>query len=54
MIMYLQFITDRRLEELSLEPQYHVPRNPIKFLEKQDMTTLQNFFETTSINYTNF
>lgn len=54
MIMYLQFITDRRLEELSLEPQYHVARNPIKFLEKQDMTTLQNFFETTSINYTNF
>lgn len=54
MIMYLQYITDRRLSELSLEPHYNIASNPIKFLEKQDLMTLQNFFETTPINYTNF
>ena len=54
MIMYLQFITDRRLEELSLPAHYHIDKNPIKFLEKQDLATLQNFFEVTSNQYTNF
>lgn len=54
MIMYLQFVTDRRLEELSLPAHYHIDKNPIKFLEKQDLATLQNFFEVTPNQYTNF
>lgn len=54
MEQYLKYITDRRLEELWFSPHYLIPDNPLKFLKKQDFTTLQNFFETTPINYTNF
>lgn len=54
MIMYLQYITDRRLEELWFAPHYRISTNPIKFLEKQDLMTLQNFFEVTPNQYTNF
>ncbi len=51
---YLKYITDRRLEELWFGTHYNIPENPINFLKKQDLVTLQNFFETTPINYTNF
>ena len=51
---YLKYITDRRLEELGFEPYYGVEKNPIKWLEKQDLMVLQNFFETTPNQYTNF
>lgn len=51
---YLQYIADRRLEELWFDPHYNINDNPIQFLKKQDLATLQNFFETTPINYTNF
>ncbi len=51
---YLKYVTDRRLEELGFPPHYHIDHNPIKFLEKQDLMTLQNFFETTPNQYTNF
>lgn len=54
MVQYLQFVTDRRLEELGFAPHYNISANPIKFLEKQDLATLQNFFEVTSNQYTNF
>ena len=54
MEQYLKYVTDRRLEELGFWPHYHIPYNPLRFLKKQDLTTLQNFFETTPINYTNF
>ncbi|HMY80612.1 MAG TPA: ribonucleotide-diphosphate reductase subunit beta [Candidatus Absconditabacterales bacterium] len=54
MEQYLKYITDRRLEELGLGAHYQIPDNPLRFLKKQDLTTLQNFFETTPINYTNF
>lgn len=54
MEQYLKYITDRRLEELGFAPYYAIPDNPLRFLKKQDFTTLQNFFETTPINYTNF
>lgn len=51
---YLRYITDRRLEELGFWPHYNITENPINFLKKNDLMTLQNFFETTPINYTNF
>lgn len=51
---YLKYITDRRLEELGFGVHYNISENPINFLKKQDLATLQNFFETTPINYTNF
>ncbi len=54
MEQYLKYVTDRRLEELGFGVHYMIPDNPLRFLKKQDLTTLQNFFETTPINYTNF
>lgn len=51
---YIKYITDRRLEELGFAPHYLVDANPLKFLQKQDMMTLQNFFEVTPNQYTNF
>lgn len=51
---YLKYITDRRMIELGFEPHYMVAENPLKFLQKQDLKTLQNFFETTPNQYTNF
>lgn len=54
MATYLKYITDRRLSEIGFAPHYMVEKNPIKFLEKQDLMTLQNFFETTPNQYTNF
>lgn len=54
MEQYVKFITDRRLEELGFAPHYHINANPLKFLQKQDMKTLQNFFEVSANQYTNF
>lgn len=51
---YVKYITDRRLEELGFAPYYAIPTNPLKFLQKQDLKTLQNFFEVTPNQYTNF
>jgi len=51
---YLYFIADRRFEELGFAPYYGVEQNPLKFLEKQDVARLQNFFEVTPNQYTNF
>jgi len=54
MAQYLKFVADRRMEELGFAPYYMVEHNPLKFLEKQDLMTLQNFFEITPNQYTNF
>jgi ribonucleoside-diphosphate reductase beta chain len=51
---YVRYISDRRLEELGFPPHYAVSENPLKFLQKQDLKTLQNFFEVTPNQYTNF
>jgi ribonucleoside-diphosphate reductase beta chain len=51
---YVKYITDRRLEELGFPPHYAINVNPLKFLQKQDLKTLQNFFEVTPNQYTNF
>lgn len=54
MEQYIKYITDRRLEELGFGPHYLIPENPLQFLKKQDMMTIQNFFEVTANQYTNF
>lgn len=54
MEQYIKYITDRRLEELGFPPHYHITDNPLQFLKKQDMMTIQNFFEVTPNQYTNF
>lgn len=54
MAQYLKFVADRRMEELWFAPHYMIEHNPLKFLEKQDLMTLQNFFEITPNQYTNF
>jgi ribonucleoside-diphosphate reductase beta chain len=54
MEQYIKYITDRRLSELGFDIHYGIPTNPLKFLEKQDLKTLQNFFEITPNQYTNF
>lgn len=51
---YLKYVVDRRLEELGFAPHYLIGENPLKFLQKQDFKTLQNFFEITPNQYTNF
>lgn len=54
MEQYVKYITDRRLQELWFDPYYAISTNPLKFLQKQDMKTLQNFFEVSANQYTNF
>jgi ribonucleoside-diphosphate reductase beta chain len=51
---YLKYITDRRLEELGFEPAFYVDENPLRFLQKEDVKKLTNFFEVSSTEYTNF
>ena len=41
---YLEYVADRRLQALNLEPVYHT-RNPFLFMELQDVQELSNFFE---------
>lgn len=41
---YLQYIADRRLEALHLDPVFG-SRNPFDFMELQDVQELTNFFE---------
>ena len=53
MELYLKYIADRRMEELGFGAFYGIDHNPLKFLEKQDVMTLQNFFEVTPNQYTN-
>ncbi len=52
--LYMKYIADRRLEELGLEPQFNITENPLKFLQKEDVKKLTNFFEVSSTEYTNF
>ncbi|EDP73813.1 ribonucleotide-diphosphate reductase subunit beta, partial [Hydrogenivirga sp. 128-5-R1-1] len=52
--MYMKYIADRRLEELGFDPQFNIQQNPLKFLQKEDVKKLTNFFEVSSTEYTNF
>lgn len=51
---YLKYITDRRLMELGFEPEFNINDNPLRFLQKEDVKKLINFFEVSSTEYTNF
>jgi len=50
MRQYLQFISDRRLVALGIEPIYG-SRNPFGFMELQDVQDLANFFERRVSSY---
>ena len=54
MAEYLKYVADRRLTELGFGAYFGVEHNPLQFLEKQDVMTLQNFFEVTPNQYTNY
>jgi ribonucleoside-diphosphate reductase beta chain len=41
---YLEYVADRRLERLGLPPRWRV-RNPLPFMDLQDVPELTNFFE---------
>ena len=48
---YVQYLADRRLEELGFEPHYRVP-NPAKWMAAaNDTLELVNFFESTNTSY---
>jgi ribonucleoside-diphosphate reductase beta chain len=51
---YLKYITDRRLLELGFEAEFNVSENPLRFLQKEDIKKLINFFEVSSTEYTNY
>jgi ribonucleoside-diphosphate reductase beta chain len=51
---YLKYITDRRLEELGFFPEFNITENPLRFLQKEDVKKLINFFEVSSTEYTNY
>jgi ribonucleoside-diphosphate reductase beta chain len=45
MRQYLEYIADKRLELLGIEPIYHQKKQPFLFMELQDIQELTNFFE---------
>ncbi len=51
---YLKYITDRRLQELGFRQEFHINENPLRFLQKEDVKKLINFFEVSSTEYTNY
>ncbi|MGV8091212.1 MAG: ribonucleotide-diphosphate reductase subunit beta [Mangrovibacterium sp.] len=51
---YLKYITDRRLVELGFDPEFRISENPLRFLQKEDVKKLINFFEVSSTEYTNY
>jgi ribonucleoside-diphosphate reductase beta chain len=50
MVEYLRFVADRRLTQLQLEPLFGA-RNPLAFMELQDVQELANFFERRVSSY---
>lgn len=51
---YLKYVTDRRLVELGFDPEFNIQENPLRFLQKEDVKKLINFFEVSSTEYTNY
>ena len=47
---YLQYVADQRLTRLGYSKRYHV-KNPLSFMELQDVTALENFFERRVTSY---
>jgi len=49
---YIRYIGDRRLEQLGLEPQYHIERNPLGWLDAMlNAVEHANFFENRATEY---
>lgn len=44
MRQYLEFVADRRLQQMGLQARYHA-RNPFAFMDLQDVQEVANFFE---------
>jgi ribonucleoside-diphosphate reductase beta chain len=40
--------------ELGFEPEFNISDNPLRFLQKEDIKKLINFFEVSSTEYTNY
>ncbi|MGC4086704.1 MAG: ribonucleotide-diphosphate reductase subunit beta [Polyangiaceae bacterium] len=47
---YLEFVADQRLGTLGMSPQFH-SKNPLSFLELQDVQEVTNFFERRVASY---
>jgi len=49
---YIRYIGDRRLEQLGLEPQYHIAKNPLPWLDAMlNAVEHANFFENRATEY---
>jgi len=49
---YIRYIGDRRLEQLGLDPQYHIERNPLPWLDAMlNAVEHANFFENRATEY---
>ena len=49
---YIRFIADRRLQQLGLEPMYHIERNPLPWLDEMlNAIEHTNFFENRATEY---
>jgi ribonucleoside-diphosphate reductase beta chain len=50
--LYIRFIADRRLQQLGLEPLYHIEKNPLPWLDEMlNAIEHTNFFENRSTEY---
>jgi len=49
---YIRFIADRRLQQLGLQPMYHIEKNPLPWLDEMlNAVEHTNFFENRSTEY---
>ena len=48
---YVRFLTDRRLQQIELEPLYGVDQNPIEWVHILDGSSFVNFFENRVVDY---
>jgi ribonucleoside-diphosphate reductase beta chain len=49
---YIRFIADRRLQQLGLQPLYHIEKNPLPWLDEMlNAVEHTNFFENRATEY---
>ena len=49
---YIRFIADRRLQQLGLQPLYHIKKNPLPWLDEMlNAIEHTNFFENRATEY---
>jgi ribonucleoside-diphosphate reductase beta chain len=51
MRQYLEYVADQRLAMLGLAPIFRVRKNPLPFMDLQDVQELTNFFERRVSSY---